>query len=607
MKHYVLSYLKRNNITDPFVVNRLFVTIFMRWFNKYPRKNTWLQSYLIDSNDCEYVHIETLMDKISSLTINIEDLIQLFEYVISPSDRIITGAVYTPQYIRECILRTSIDGYSSEQLADLKFADISCGCGGFLMDVAYLLHEKTGKSYKQIFQDNIFGVDIQEYSIERTKLLLTLIALFEGEDDDMQFNLWQADSLEFDFKEIGPLDVIIGNPPYVSAKHISDSSKMLMRKWSVCGVGNLDLYIPFFQIAIEALREGGRLGYITMNSFLTSLNGRALRHYFADNKFDINIVDFRGYQIFKRRSTYTCLFFLNKCVSDCVKYCINDGQTMPASFQYEHIPYNKLDNHKGWFLNDRKSISKMESIGVPLGEFCHTRHGIATLSNSTYIFVPHCEDDGYYILIKDNKEYKIEKEICRDVVNSNKLNTSINFSEAKEKVIYPYFINKLGKISIIPEEIMQEKYPYVYQYLTDCKHILSTRDKGQTSAYPTWYAYGRTQSLIMPKYKLFLPKIANKPLQCSISDDENILLYNGMAYVSNDITKIKIVKSLLESKIFWDYIVKNSKPYNSGYYSLNGVNMKYFGVPELSDTQIDTLLSFTNKTDIDAWLSQFYR
>ena len=355
MKHYVLSYLKRNNITDPFVVNRLFVTIFMRWFNKYPHKNTWLQSYLIDSNDCEYVHIETLMDKISSLTINIEDLIQLFEYVISPSDRIITGAVYTPQYIRECILRTSIDGYSSEQLAGLKFADISCGCGGFLMDVAYLLHEKTGKSYKQIFQDNIFGVDIQEYSIERTKLLLTLIALFEGEDDDMQFNLWQADSLEFDFKEIGPLDVIIGNPPYVSAKHISDSSKMLMRKWSVCGVGNLDLYIPFFQIAIEALREGGRLGYITMNSFLTSLNGRALRHYFADNKFDINIVDFRGYQIFKRRSTYTCLFFLNKCVSDCVKYCINDGQTMPASFQYEHIPYSKLDNHKGWFLNDRKS------------------------------------------------------------------------------------------------------------------------------------------------------------------------------------------------------------------------------------------------------------
>ena len=171
MKQYVLSYLKRNNITDPFVVDRLLVSIFMRWLNKHPHKNTWLQSYLIDSNDCEYAHIEKLMNKISYLTINLEDLIQLFEYVISPSDRIITGAVYTPQYIRECILRTSIDGYSSEELAGLKFADISCGCGGFLMDVAYLLHEKTGKSYKQIFQDNIFGVDIQEYSIERTKLL----------------------------------------------------------------------------------------------------------------------------------------------------------------------------------------------------------------------------------------------------------------------------------------------------------------------------------------------------------------------------------------------------------------------------------------------------
>lgn len=607
MKHYVLSYLKRNNITDPFIVDRLFVTIFMRWFNKSPHKNTWLRSYLIDSNDCEYVHIEKLMDKISSLTINIEDLIQLFEYVISPSDRIITGAIYTPKYIRECILRTSIDGYSSEQLASLKFADISCGCGGFLMDVARLLHERTGKSYKKIFQDNIFGVDIQDYSIERTKLLLTLIALFEGEDDEMQFNLWQADSLEFDFKEIGPLDVIIGNPPYVSAKHISDRSKMLMRKWSVCGIGNLDLYIPFFQIAIEALREGGRLGYITMNSFLTSLNGRSLRKYFYDNKFDIKIVDFRGRQVFKRRSTYTCLFFLNKSTSESVKYFVNAGSTIPTIFTYNYIPYIKLDHQKGWFLNDRRFISKVESVGMPLGSFCPTRHGVATLSNSTYIFTPFKEDRYYYFFVKNHKEYKIEKRICRNIINSNKLNTALNFSGEVEKIIYPYIVNELGRICIIPELTMQRDYPYTYQYLTEFKPILSARDKGKTSSYPTWYAYGRTQSLVMPKYKLFFPKIANKPLQCYMSDDESMLLYNGIAYVSNDLTKIKIVKSILESTIFWDYITKNGKPYNSGYYSLNGVNMKYFGVPHFSEEQICTLLSFTDKIDIDIWLRTFYR
>ena len=38
------------------------------------------------------------------------------------------------------------------------------------------------------------------------------------------------------------------------------------------------------------------------------------------------------------------------------------------------------------------------------------------------------------------------------------------------------------------------------------------RDKGKTSKYPIWYAYGRTQSLVMPRYKLFFPKLANKSL-----------------------------------------------------------------------------------------------
>lgn len=38
-------------------------------------------------------------------TITLEDLIQLFEYVISPSDRIVNGAIYTPRNIREYIVQ----------------------------------------------------------------------------------------------------------------------------------------------------------------------------------------------------------------------------------------------------------------------------------------------------------------------------------------------------------------------------------------------------------------------------------------------------------------------------------------------------------------------
>ena len=87
-------------------------------------------------------------------------------------------------------------------------------------------------------------------------------------------------------------------------------------------------------------------------------------------------------------------------------------------------------------------------------------------------------------------------------------------------------------------------------------------------------AFGRTQSLTLPRYKLFFPKFANKPLRCTICDDSKLLLYNGLAFVNDDDRKLRILKSVIESELFWHYIKANGKPYASGYYSLSGVDIK---------------------------------
>ena len=137
---------------------------------------------------------------------SLEDLTQLFEYVISPSDRKFTGAVYTPKHIRERIIDEITRGLSPTILSNKTFADISCGCGGFFLTIAQLIHTSSGKKYSQIFHENIFGVDLQEYSIQRTKLLLSLLALLDGEDVVIEFNLYEGNSLSFDFSIIAPFD-----------------------------------------------------------------------------------------------------------------------------------------------------------------------------------------------------------------------------------------------------------------------------------------------------------------------------------------------------------------------------------------------------------------
>lgn len=609
MKQSIFIYLKRNGLSTIQIVNKLFVSAFLRHYGIVPRNNILLQEFYIKDNRQEEVILQDFIVQlnVNGCTYSLEELTQLFEFVISPSDRKVTGAIYTPYYIRKKIVDEVIEGLTIDVLRKKRFADISCGCGGFFLTIAQILHERCGKSYYDIFKDNIFGIDIQNYSIERTKLLLSLMALLDGEDCNFQFNLYVANTLSFDFSKIGLLDIIVGNPPYVCARNMTDESRELLDKWTVASAGNSDLYIPFFQIAIENIVEGGKIGLITMNSFLTSLNGRALRSYFKDTSYNIKIVDFRGYQVFHGKRAYTCLFFLIKEKSATVKYFSNpSGSVQDQDFNYEMFEYCNLDSNRGWKFNKFQVTRYIENVGIPLGEFCKTRHGIATLCNKVYVFQPIRTKNATFIFEKNGIEIEIEKDICRPIVNSNKFNSDVDLNDIIEYIIYPYFINSLGKAEIIDEEVLQTQFPLAYRYLKSRKDILEMRDKGNTNKYPAWYAFGRSQSLIMPKYKLFFPKIANRPLHCVICDDASLLLYNGISFVSEEKNRILLLKKVLESNYFWNYVVANSKPYSSNYYSLNGVNIMHFGIPCFTQEQIKILLSLKSIKEVNEWLRPFY-
>jgi hypothetical protein len=85
------------------------------------------------------------------------------------------------------------------------------------------------------------------------------------------------------------------------------------------------------------------------------------------------------------------------------------------------------------------------------------------------------------------------------------------------------------------------------------------------------------------------------------------MLYNGLAFVSDDERKLRILKSVIESEIFWDYIKKNGKPYASGYYSLSGVDIKHFGIPEFTSVEEDEFLEIDDKNEKERWLKEKYR
>ena len=606
----IFPFLKRNLTQDPLLINRIFVTLYIT-YNNVSNFNSFVSRYIINNGDEDYEVLRQVLDfleKQSVSKLDLEDMIKLFEFVISPSDRIVTGAIYTPSKIRKKILENCLS--KQQNLSSIRVADIACGCGGFLMDVAKYIHKKTGRSYLLVYQENIFGIDIQSYSIERCKILLNLLAISEGECSEFEFNLLNADTLDFHSEgwntAFNDFDVIVGNPPYVCGRNMEDETKEKTKMYEVCNAGSTDLYIPFFQIAVEMLKNDGVMGYITMNTFLKSLNARELRKFFMDNGFEIKIIDFRGHQIFQGKSTYTCLFFLRKTQTGMLHYYCDEKAELKNQVKFSAIKYSMLDADKGWNLNEYKISNAIESVGIPLAKYCQSRHGIATLSNKTYIFSPIREDDDFFYLETSDIVYSIERGICKDIVNSNKLNSDKSLDDIKHKVIFPYQILD-GKAVLIDEDDMRRNFPMAFAYLASQKEVLAERDKGKGRDYPVWYAYGRTQSLIMPAVKMFFPKIANKPLRCVIVNDPNLWLYNGMAFVGDDERKMKILQKILESSIFWNYVVANSKPYSSGYYSLNGANIKNFGIPYFSENEENDLLQLQNKDDINEWLCRYYK
>jgi len=606
------KFLIQHCLTTPTEVDRLIVSAFLEINQLQPQLNKFLQTYFIEKRNKE--EYAKLIEFISVINLDIdhfgfEELIELFEFVISPADRIINGAIYTPENIRKYIIKETL-GTQTEITEFFTISDISCGCGGFLFDASIELRKKTNKLYSDIFRNHIFGLDIQEYSITRTKLLLSLLALSEGENvESFSFNLFIGDALSFNWKSQTPgfdgFDIIIGNPPYVCSRNISEDSKKLLDNWEVCKSGHPDLYIPFFQIGIENLTSNGILGYITMNTFFKSVNGRALREYFQNEKFDFKILDFGNQQIFQSRSTYTCVCLIHKTGSEFLRYfrLSTLELLLENDFSYNSISYSTLNAFNGWNLQEIDAINRIEAVGTPLGNIFKSRNGIATLKNSVYIFdALEADNDVYYL--NNGTDYQIEKQICKDIINPNMLTKLDSIDQIIKKIIFPYIFED-GHVKLIPELEFKKCYPKAYNYLFANKELLAKRDKGNGN-YENWYAYGRNQSLERLKYKLFFPHIAPSTPNFVLNSDENILFHNGLAIIGENEKELQFLRKLMSTRLFWFYIEKSSKPYGSGYFSLSRNYIKNFGIFDFTDREIDSIIAEENPEILNEFIESKY-
>lgn len=204
--------------------------------------------------------------------------------------------------------------------------DPACGSGAFLVYVFdYLMAENqrvgdilgntifsTDEYVKDILRNNIYGVDLNEESVEITKLSLWLKSAQKGKkltslDDNIKCGNSLIDDSEVagnkafnwhtEFAEIfknGGFDIVVGNPPYVDSESMTKNVPK-ERIWLTANYrtarGNWDLFVLFVQKGVDVLKACGYSSMIMPNKILSAPYAKALRQYISTKYKLIGITD----------------------------------------------------------------------------------------------------------------------------------------------------------------------------------------------------------------------------------------------------------------------------------------------------------------------------
>lgn len=544
------------------------------------------------------------------------------ELLIPEEDRETNGAFFTPQIIVDFIIDSIHPSFNA------KVIDISCGSGAFLLGILRYFRSTFYKPIVDIVTENLYGVDLLDYNVRRSKILIMLYGLDNGEViDEKSINVVCGNSLTREWSQ--KYDAVIGNPPYVKFQDMKDATReLLLSKYETTSFGTFNLYFAFFEIGYRILKGNGTLGYITPNNYFTSLSGESLRKYFQDNAMVSRIVDFNSTKVFDVQ-TYTAITFLSNEHKDSIEYSrIQHGQTIVDflnTASYTKNFYSDL-NIKKWRLlcgNERDVISKIESAGDPIGKIFNIAVGIATLKDEAFFILPYEEDQEYYYC--NNKyaaSFPIEKSVTRALVKISTIKEPQDLTANNRRIIFPYKA-KNDVVNAITEEEMREEYPKCYEYLLSVRDVLKQRGKGKHE-YTPFFAYGRTQGLNKHGIKVYTPTFSQYP-RFIFDNNRESLFTNGYALFYDDTESEDlglfapekalisleenhdVLIKILNSGLMHFYVSRTSVSIEGGYPCYQKNFIEKFTIPNMSDKDIAILRKAESQEEIDTALLKLYQ
>lgn len=490
------------------------------------------------------------------------------------------GVFYTPKYITKYIVENTIGKLCEEKKIELDFheeeyfkgrknrnkttieklvnilddyrdwllqltiCDPACGSGAFLNQAldflikehAYIDELKTkilGGSLQfpdienTILENNIYGVDLNEESVEIAKLSLWLrTAQPRRKLNDLSSNIKCGNSLiddrkvagakafkwEKEFPEIfakGGYDVVIGNPPYVRQELFTDIKPYLHKNYNVYQ-GTADLYTYFFELSIDKLlNPDGVYSIIVANKWMQANYAKPLRKWLSEKRI-IEIIDFGDLDVFKNVAAYPCILTVTSGIPE-KKIRVTQPQNLNFSdlkLLVEQCNFNVISKtltEDSWSLVD-ESVSiftnKLKNSGTRLIDYVDSKiyYGIKTGLNEAFVISAAKRNKILESNPKSSillKPFLAGRDIKRYVVD---------FKETY-LILIPNGWTDLNKENLDPWEFLKSQYNEIATHLLKFESKLKKRsDQGQY----WWELRSCSYYDEFEKPKLLLPDISKE-------------------------------------------------------------------------------------------------
>lgn len=477
------------------------------------------------------------------------------------------GATFTPNGLADFLSETIVSYLGTPNTISIK--DPSCGDGALLCSIAKTLSKHnirftlegsdTNINYladaennlKKLKGNNIFTLVKQDFVKERSA-----ISLFSPES----------------------FDVFIANPPYVRTQVLgADKAQHIAKEYGL--TGKVDLYYPFIINMTEQLTEGGILGVITSNKYLSTKSGRCVRNYLLSHYDILEIIDLGDTKLFDAavlpaifigkkntinpscsKSKFISIYESNTNSESIAKDDVYDVLRSKRSGTYNigKVFYNltigtlkpSIDVEGIWNITTNEEQAWLDTIKAHTSFYIGDKYPVR-------VGVKSCADEVFFN--QDWMQLPIPEDIFfREIVSQENL-SRWHLPKSLSKVVYPHIENN-GKKDVLDID----KYPKAKAFFTNFETRLKKRKYLLESKTRKWYEYWVPQNpTLWAKPKIVFADISAEP---RFSIDNSGAIVNGNCYwiASDDSDMLYFIVGIANSRTLEKYhdICFNNKLYS---------------------------------------------